>query len=158
MTKKFGTRPDKQARTAARRNRAVELRAQRYSWIKIAETIRHENYDTTDRYNEKSAWQDVNRALKDRQAELAESVDALRQIELEALASVEREVLDILAKEYPLVIGKEIIEGEHDESTRLAAVDRLVKISQRRAKLLGLDMPAQVEVKQELVEYTLKLD
>jgi hypothetical protein len=65
-----------------------------------------------------------------------QSPDEIRQIELDKFDSMERKVLEI-------VWANEDTEGG---STRLlAAVDRLIKISESRRKLLGLDAPQVVD-------------
>lgn len=100
---------------------ALELRKAGFTYSVIAEKLG---------YNSKSAaWDAVNRALKHLKREPAEGVLAL-----------ELERLDALYKSmYP-----QALKGN------LGAVDRCLKISERRAKLLGLDAPVKNDVSGDL--------
>lgn len=43
-------------------------------------------------------------------------------------------------------LARDIAHGADDDETRLKAIDRLMKIADRRAKLLGLDAPVNAKV------------
>ena len=76
----------------------------------------------------------LDKAMADLQAAQNEKAEATRAVELDRL-----DRLHMAA--WPLATGKDT-----DADTRFKAIDRLVRIADRRAKLLGLDAP----VKQEL--------
>lgn len=73
-------------------------------------------------------------AMKDLQAAQNEKAEATRAVELDRL-----DRLHMAA--WPLATGKDT-----DADTRFKAIDRLVRIADRRAKLLGLDAPAKAEL------------
>ena len=85
-----------------------------------------------------------------------EARDLLIKIELDKLDMMTRAVIDVLeAKHYLVSDGRIVYIGAKDDPDHrellddapvLQAVDRLLKISDRRAKLLGLDAPKRVEV------------
>jgi hypothetical protein len=70
--------------------------------------------------------------------------------ELAKLDQMEAAVTKVLeAKHYTVSNGTLICHGNaplEDDAHVLAAVDRLVKIAQRRARLLGLDAPVEIRV------------
>lgn len=78
-----------------------------------------------------SAHKDVERARQQQLGELAENAEHLRWLELEHLDALRRKMWDVL--------------GRGDDEPAMRAVDRLLKISERRARLLGLDSPVLVE-------------
>jgi hypothetical protein len=89
----------------------------------------------------------VKRALAAIRAEPAPEV---RQLELERLDAMYASVLRVLERRHFTVNGGKVVyHGEEpleDDGPVLAAVDRLLKIQQRRAALLGLDEPVKAEV------------
>jgi len=94
---------------------------------------------------------------------IAEDVAEVRKMELERLDAATQKAMAILQTFHPLVSGGEIVrdtvedeEGNPiggggrvatkklaDPSVQLAAIDKLMKIMERRARLLGLDAPAK---------------
>lgn len=73
-----------------------------------------------------------------------EAAEPLRQMELEKLDRLERAALQVLETRHVEVYqGKDT--GFEDDGPKLAAIDRLVKLSETRRRLLGLDAPEQVE-------------
>lgn len=76
--------------------------------------------------------------------------DRLRRIETDRLDELWRRAWEILEAEHPyLYRGEHVVLDDqkvYDSGPKLAAMDRLLRIMERRAKLLGLDMPAKVEV------------
>jgi len=72
-----------------------------------------------------------------------EQADALRRLEQLRLDHLYAEALGVLRREHVVVDRGEIIK---DDGPVLSAIDRLLKIQDRRAKLLGLDAPAKHEV------------
>jgi hypothetical protein len=76
--------------------------------------------------------------------------DSLRKIELAHLDKAQSKALEILDKQHVAISasGKVVYnDGEPvlDDSVALKAVDSLVKVQGRRAKLLGLDAPTRVQ-------------
>jgi hypothetical protein len=115
------------------------------------------------------AYEGVQRAL----AEIPrEAVEELRQMELERLDRLYQAAAEVLEREHLAIShgkvvrrrvdvqrdedGIEILDGEGnpiplyqdvmDDGPVLQAIDRMLKIQERRAKLLGLDAPAKLEV------------
>lgn len=94
----------------------------------------------------------VSRWLKKAYSMRAEPVAAeLRAVELDKLDVAEQAVWAVLRRKHVTVSAGKIVyndsDGEPiiDDGPILAAVDRLVKISERRAKYGGLDAPSKVE-------------
>lgn len=95
-----------------------------------------------------------------------EASEALRQFEVGKLDTLERAMLDVLARDHLTIQGGKVVretyvdeDGEEhpgepyrDDGPAMAAVDRLLKIAQRRAALLGLDSPTKIE--QTSYDYT----
>jgi|SRR5579859_2329870 len=138
-------RPTKAQRVTIvqRRAAAVTMRQQGADWQTIADKL---GYKTRG-----AACQDVNRALEQAVAEQATSVEALRQQELNRLDELWADAYAILKRRHLTVNqGRVILDpdtGEklRDDAPRLQAIDRLLKIQERRAKYLGLDAPTKVE-------------
>lgn len=125
----MGMSKAKQAEVAVRRIKAIGMRTSGARWDDIAQAL---GYDSR-----ASAYNDVSRALEANRAELALSVDALREQELERLDLLQRKATNELESE--------------SEGTVLAAIDRLIKISESRRKLLGLDAPIRHEVEAQVL-------
>ena len=116
MTKRNTTRPDA-VRASVRRWEVLRLRLEGLSFRKIADRV---GVDTA------QAWHDL-------QTVLSELKEAARE-DAEAVLAVELMRLDELTERcWPLV-----------ESGDMKAVDRLLRIMERRAKLLGLDAPTKI--------------
>jgi hypothetical protein len=87
---------------------------------------------------------------------IVEGRDEAIKIELDGLDMMTRAVIEVLeGQHYVVSDGRIVYVGEKGDPDRrellddgpvLQAVDRLLKISDRRAKLLGLDAPKRVEV------------
>lgn len=118
-----------------RRIQALELRKARYSYRRIAKALDVDVH---------TAYDDVQAELKRLRLESQEQAEELRTLEVEALDDLHRSLWH-RAQGYRL-------EGEGRDATRVpldardqdSAVDRVVKISERRAKLLGLDAPVEM--------------
>ena len=105
---------------AARRARVLQLRAAGLSYQSIADQV---GLPTAS-----AAAQDAKRALKDRQ-HLADDQAALA-------VTLEAERLDALERAAQAVLQTAVKGGDHE--TALRSVDRLVRLSDRRGRLLGL--------------------
>lgn len=95
------------------------------------------------------------------------SADLYRATMLDQLDRMYRETMRVLeATHYHVNAGVVVYHGDPanpdsvqpllDDSPVLAAVDRLLKIQERTAKLLGLDAPAKVDVQQQHITVTVK--
>ncbi len=137
----------KRAQIAERRRRCVELRIEGKQFTEIADILGYGSRG--------AACQDFGRALKERLAEQAEAVDQYRELELERLDALQRAAWAVLAKRHVLVQGGKVVRYADDDGAEevpleddgptLAAIDRLLKIAERRARLLGLDSPVKID-------------
>jgi hypothetical protein len=101
----------------------------------------------------KTAWEDVHQALAELAALEQASAEELRALELARLDDLTLAATQILRISHPLVSGGKVLSGFTesgkvigltDDGPKLAAIDRLLRISESRRKLLGLDAPAKV--------------
>lgn len=121
--------------TAARDADAARLRAQSLSYQEIADRLGFASRN--------SAMEAVKRCLSDTVAEAAEEV---RSMELEKLDALERTALDIIGRDRPVVSNGRVLDDIPDDGPRLAALALLLRVTESRRKLLGLDQPAKVSV------------
>ncbi len=154
--------------TAERDAEAARLRVRGQTYQQIADALGYTSEGT--------AHTAVQRAMKAKPAEVADDVRALEVARLDdlyarALVVAEREHLAhgngrVVYEECPGVRHKGHVEFGHrvdregnaagcrglpvlDDGPLLAAIDRLIKIQDRRAKLLGLDAPTRHSVDAE---------
>ena len=115
----------KQRSVAERRARALAMRAAGWPYQQIADQLGHKTAS--------AAVQDVTRALQVA-ARQGHSLDAglLLALELEKLDAAERSAAQIRAA----------AQAAGDQDTALRAIDRQLRIADRRARLLGLPAPA----------------
>ena len=85
-------------------------------------------------YSAQAAWGSVDRALRRIAKHTNEDAKKLRRIELRRLERLH------------LLMWQEATKKETKEKQRLAAIDRCLKIAERRARLMGLDKPQMVDV------------
>lgn len=134
---RFTRSPD----TARRDAEACELRAKGWNYRRIAA---HFNIDVH------TAHDAVQNGLRDIVQEPAAEV---RRLELERLDELYTRALDILDTHHVTVSNGQIVrlDGKPlpDDGPALQAIDRLLKIQERRARLLGLDAPSRVSVEAE---------
>jgi hypothetical protein len=97
--------------------KALALRKAGVSYIDIAKTLGYKDHS--------GAWRAVKAGLK---KTLQEPADELRTLELARLDDMLKAI------------------APHISAGNLTAIDRALKIQQRRAALLGLDMPAKMEL------------
>ena len=122
-----------------RRNYATELRVRGYTYRKISDELHRaaaageKEYNIWDGYNERDAWRDVRAELDNTIKETRETTEESITLELQRLDLVTKAVYEILEDE------------DASPKIRLATMDRLLKSQERRAKLLGLDMPTTVK-------------
>lgn len=122
------------------------MRARSSSWAAIAEECGYPSPD--------AARVDVNRAYQERLAEFAEGSEELRQVELDHLDELRQKVWDVLSAEHITVSHGRVVHLEDEQGNKLTvpdydpilrAVDRLVRISEARRRLLGLDSAVKVD-------------
>jgi hypothetical protein len=147
----------KRAEVAARRDRAVRLRIEGQSWQVIADQLGYASRG--------AACQDVARALDFALKEQKISTDQWRELQLQRLDALRAKVWGVVERRHVALSGGTVvrdvdpISGETstivDDGPTLAAVDRLLKIEEREARLRGLDAPvtvdAGIKVRYELV-------
>lgn len=125
--------------TAIRRGKALQMRLDGARYQEIADTLGYSS--------KSSAIVDVQRALV---ATTREPADEVRALELQRLDMMWQAVLEVLRQSHVVVNnGRVIYLGDEpltDYGPVLAAIDRLLKIQERRAKYLGLDAAKQFEV------------
>lgn len=129
--------------TAARDAEAVKLRADGHTYQAIAERLG---------YNDRSdARKAIERMIT---STVREPADEIRQLELIRLDSLWMQAMQVLTAAHVTVSNGRVVTIEQDgepvpvadDAPVLQAIDRLLKIMERRSKLLGLDAPAKVEV------------
>lgn len=125
--------------TAARDAAACRLRARGLTYEQIATDL--------GMASRSSAYDAVQRALT---ATVKEPADEVRQIELVRLDELHRAALAVLEGTHYVVDKGQVVIWEGaplvDDGPVLAAVDRLLKVQERRARLLGLDIPVKQQV------------
>ncbi len=129
---------ERSADGAQRDAQATELRGRGFTYRAIAEQL--------GLHDASSARKAVERALV---ATVAEPCEELRRLELLRLDTMAVAAWEVLDAQHPLVSAGRVMawDGEPltDPMPVLAAVDRLLRISERRCRLLGLDAPVQLD-------------
>ncbi len=130
------------AKTAARRAQAIELRLSGVPYETIAKQLGYADRG--------AACKDITRALEQSIAEQRASSETLREQELLRLDQLWQEVWKVLKTEhYILHQGTIVKKGDAellDDGPILQAIDRLLRIQERRSKFLGLDSVIKHEV------------
>lgn len=116
----MGTTKAEKAKVAERRAQAITLRIAGMDWQSIADRLGYSSRG--------AACQDVARALEANLAEQSQAADTLREVESLRLDRLQ-------AAAWPSAV-----KGE------LKAIDTVLKVIDRRAKLNGLDMPVRTEL------------
>jgi hypothetical protein len=124
--------------TAERDAKAARMRSRGMSYRDIARALE---------IDVKTAHTAVKHAMQDVVREAAE--DAV-QFELDRLDEMHRAALKVLERHHIVVSNGQVVrlDGEalQDDGPVLSAIDRIVRISESRRKLLGLDQPAKTQV------------
>lgn len=143
------------AQVAERRARLLELRIEGKTFDWIVENAGL-GYKTR-----AAAVQDFGRALSDRLKRLDGAVDELRTLELERLDAMHSKAWGVLERPHMLVQGGKVVTIEapdpenpgetrtirlQDDGPLLQAILTLLRISERRAKLSGLDAPTEISI------------
>lgn len=125
--------------TAIRRGKALQMRLAGIPYGQICETLGYSS--------RANAINDVRRALV---ATVNEPADELRALEVQRLDVLWNTAMKVLTRLHVTVNNGKVIHLDglpvQDDGPILAAIDRLLKIQERRAKLLGLDAPKAFEV------------
>jgi len=123
--------------TAARDGEACRLRTTGMTYAQVAEQLGY--------HDASHARQGVERAMT---ATLSEPAEALRQLELLKLDQMSAVAWRVLDTPTPIVSAGKIMVlngvALRDPMPVLAAIDRLLRISERRCRLLGLDAVIRV--------------
>lgn len=135
----------KKAAVAARREKLIALRLKRRPYREIYAELGYKS--------PYAASRDFNRALEENLVAVRTSVEVYREaelLELDDLAVIAHKVMDTI--HYAHGSGGRVVchpvtgDALVDDGPRLAAMDRLLRIQDRRAKLLGLDAATKFEV------------
>lgn len=143
--KPAATTKAQKALVAERRAKLVQARLEGRRYEDIYEELGYSS-----RY---AASRDFSRILEQNIAEQHASMEVFREAELMKLDDLTREAISILRTTHYVVtqsgrIPEDPRTGQPliDHDMALKVIDRLVRIGDRRAKLLGLDAPQRVEV------------
>ena len=117
-------------KTAKRRKEVIQLREAGATWQKIADTLlhRHGAEALPSGWDKRYAWNDFDRALGKVQGEVKDRARTVREMELKRLNRMQRG------------LWQSAINGDTD------AARTVVKLMKRRASLLGLDEPEELDV------------
>lgn len=122
------TAEDKERKKA----RALELSAMGRNYKQIADDLGYKSHN--------SARSLILSALEEHTKANFEAVQAVRAKELLQMESIESSLL-------PMVVGQDLsVMTDKERYTAYEAVDRIVKIKERRAKMLGLDHTTDVNL------------
>lgn len=135
----------KRADLAVRRAKLVQYRLEGRPYDDIYEELGYSSAHAASR--------DFSRALESNIAEQRTSMEVYREAELMKLDDLTTKAMKVLLSRHfvttqagKLVEHPETGQPLLDDAPVLAAIDRLLKIGDRRAKLLGLDAPQRLEV------------
>jgi hypothetical protein len=126
-------------RVSQRNADAVRLRAEGWSYQRIAEELGFADSD--------GAYQCVQAGLR---AVVREPTEVAVHLELTGLNEMSRAVWAVLRRDHVIVSQGRVVTRDGkpvpDDGPILAAIDRLLKIQERRARLLGLDAPLKSRI------------
>lgn len=128
----------------ARRDKAIQLRTTGAAWAVVAKECG---------YNSAAyAARDVLAYLAKRRQETYRHVDGYIQLELDKLDLLERLMWRVINKKHVLAQNGRVVldpvtqEAMLDEGPLFQATDRLLKIHERRSKLVGMEAATRVDV------------
>lgn len=130
------------AAVAERRAKVLALRNEQHTYTEIGAQLG---------ISAKLAEADYRRSLEELRRQQAAQAHLAKEAELARLAAAERAAWEVLRRKHIHVQHGKIVRDEdgqavEDDAPVLNAIDRILKISERRSRLLGLDAPARVEV------------
>src|SRR5690606_36769481 len=144
---KHSGRYERTLASAVRHAQAARLRAQHWTYQKIADELGYPNRS--------EAYRAVQRALK---AAIREPGEEMLALELERLDRMARAAEEVLEAHHVKLAGGEIVYDEGgqplaDTKPVLEAIDRSLKIQQRRARLFGLDAQVKQQITGKVATY-----
>lgn len=142
--------PSHKAMVAQRRARAIELKNRGLSWQQVAEQM-PEYRDSEGNPSAAFACVDVTRALQQANKELSMGVEEYREAARMRLDGLRRQVFAVLARPHFVLHAGQIVQDENgnpmrDDGPVLAAVDRLLRIEERQAKIDGTDASEKLTI------------
>lgn len=146
--------PSHRAHVAQRRARAVELKNRGLTWQQVADQLAGAYPEYLDGGGAPSAafaCVDVSRALKQANKELAMGLEEYREAARLRLDGLRRQVFAVLARPHYVLHAGQIVNGPDgqpmkDDGPVLAAVDRLLRIEERQAKIDGTDASEKLTI------------
>jgi hypothetical protein len=130
---------------ARRRSRVLAMRIEQRPYHEIAAELG---------ISEDIAKKDYQRIVELRRTDLDAKRDDAVAIETAKLDALEQAAWEVLRRDHIVVQHGKVVRLNRkpmvDDAPVLQAIDRLVKIAERRSKLKGLDAPAKVEVSAEV--------
>jgi hypothetical protein len=127
-----------------RRARVLAMRIEQRPYSEIAAELG---------ITEDVAEKDYQRARDAAKAEFAAARSAAVAVEAVRLDAMEQAAWEVLRRDHIVIQHGQVVRINRkpvkDDGPILDAIDRLVRISARRAKMLGLDAPVKVEVSDE---------
>lgn len=154
----FGPTPNERVDVAARRARALKLRSRGWTYEMIAEEL-----GLADRA---AAYTDIKRAVESATKEMHVSAREYLHMELEHLDELRRAAQNVLeARHVKINDGVPVYINEDgqvkiviDDAPVLHAVATLLKVAERKAKLLGLDAPVKQQIEQDTKVVTIQVE
>ncbi len=151
----------KRAQVLVRRAEACRLRVAGHTYVEIAAALGYSS--------EKTAQVDVSRALATYVEMQKAPVEELRARELATLDQAQQVASGVMHRDHVAHSNGRVVKLEDDvtgdsttildDGPKLAAIDRVVKISESRRKLLGEDAPSKVEQTiTGTAEYVIRID
>lgn len=137
------------AEVAQRRQRAIELKNRGLTWYQVAQEM---NYlDTQGNPSPALACGDVGRALKIANKGIATGLEVYRELASSRIDAIRRQVYAVIARPHYLYSnGKAVLDEDgnkiRDDAPVLAAVDRLIRLEERQAKLEGTDASEKLTI------------
>lgn len=137
------------ASIAARRALAIELKNKGYTWKQVAEEVPY--LDAEGNPSRAHACVDVKRALEMYRRDLTDGIEDMLNMADMRLDGMRRVVHGVLSRPHYLAQhGKIVYDGEgnpvRDDAPILAAIDRLLRIEERWARLHGMDSPKELKI------------
>ena len=117
-----------------RRKLALKLRQAGLAYRDIATTLTQKGFPC----HYATAYTDVKTVLQEIIDETSEKAEQLRTLELQRLDTMMKAIWD------------KVVSGDEK------AVDRALKIQERRSRLLGLDAPSQVKLDSDIINIVIK--
>jgi hypothetical protein len=141
--------PSHRAMVAQRRAKAIELKNRGLSWQQVAEQVPY--LDAEGNPSAAFACVDVTRALKQANKELSMGLEEYREAARMRLDGLRRQVFAVLARPHYVMHAGQIARDEdgnpiRDDGPVLAAVDRLLRIEERQAKIDGTDASEKLTI------------